>query len=166
MSACYWNVGVLLKCWRVTEMLVCYWNFGVLLKCWRVTEMLVCYWNKPQNARCNDKDSAQQAKPSNNYKNHQAKVIKDKRSNIIKMCKFVQPKQIIFISVPCNSPWYTNYKTNYLHLTQVKLGNIVFHELNYLNFNEYYGDFYLIWLNDYRHAATEPQCNALINDQW
>jgi len=21
----------------------------------------------------------------------------------------------IFISVPCNIPWYTNYKTNYLH---------------------------------------------------
>ena len=24
-------------------------------------------------------------------------------------------KKIYLISVPCNGPWYTNYKTNYLH---------------------------------------------------
>jgi len=27
----------------------------------------------------------------------------------------VKTKTFIFISVPCNSPCYTNYKTNYLH---------------------------------------------------
>ena len=27
----------------------------------------------------------------------------------------IQTCRIIFISVPCNSPWYTNYKTNYLN---------------------------------------------------
>ena len=55
-----------------------------------------------------------------------------------------------------------NYITHFTYLCEV----LVFHELNYLNFNEYYDGFYLIWLNDYRHAAAEPQCNVLISDQW
>ena len=34
------------------------------------------------------------------------------------------------------------------------------------SYHEYYDVFYLIWFNDYRHAAAEPHCNVLINDQW
>ena len=29
--------------------------------------------------------------------------------------KTVRNMYSVFFSVPCNSPWYTNYKTNYLH---------------------------------------------------
>ena len=38
--------------------------------------LLVCYLNILQNAPCNDKDSAQQAKLSNNYKNTRLKLLK------------------------------------------------------------------------------------------
>ena len=59
--------------------------------------LLVCYLNKLQNVQCNDKDSAQKAKLSNNCKNTRLKLLKTIAAMWFnKMCKVKQLKPNYF----------------------------------------------------------------------